>query len=137
MIVCELNIERHVQTFMEAKMQGKRILVLLILAALALAGCAGNQNGKGNPMATVAQVAATAPGLAHQLDNVYAYLIAQKAIPDNTAEATRALAALDAIAPMVQQGAEALAGDKINWVQFVMQAALTAAQVLGYVAPLL
>jgi hypothetical protein len=75
--------------------------------------------------------------LARQLDGVYAYLVAQKLVPDNLAEATYALAALDAIAPMVQQGASALSGDNINWVQFVLQAALTTAQIMGYVAPLL
>ena len=117
-------------------MKGKIILVLLIAAGL-LAGCAGSQNVKADPVAVVAQVAATAPGLAHQLDAVYAYLVAQKAVPDHLETATYALAALDAIAPMVQQGAEALQGDNINWVHFVMQAALTTAQVLGYVLPML
>lgn len=117
-------------------MKGKRVLVLSIVVAL-LAGCATTQGGTANPMATVSQVAATALGLAQQLDNVYAFLVAQKAVPDHLAAATSALAALDAIAPMVQQGAAALSGDSINWVQFVMQAAITAAQVFGYVLPLL
>jgi outer membrane murein-binding lipoprotein Lpp len=117
--------------------QHKAMWAAVLLAALLLGGCAGNQGSKADPMATVVQVAATAPGLAHQLDNVYAYLVTQKAVPDHLDAATKALAALDAIAPMVQQGAEALQGDNINWVQFVLQAAIVTAQVIGYIAPLL
>lgn len=116
----------------------KAFVVMTLLFCLchwAVIGCAP---GQGKQMAGgVAQVAATTPGLAHQLDRVYAFLVAQKLIPDNRVEATRVLAALDAIAPMIQQGAAALTGDNINWVHFVLQAALTAAQVMGYVAPLL
>jgi len=108
-------------------------LVLIMSAALLLGGCANMGAG----MKGVSQVAATAPGLALQLDNVYAYLVAQKVVPDHTAEATKALAALDAIAPAIQQGANSLSGDKFNWAQFVVQAALTTAQVMGFVLPLL
>ncbi len=123
----------------------KRIYIIMALLTILtmplwLTGCAASTNGinpkPGDAMATVATVASTAPGLAQQLDNVYAFLVAQKAIPDNTAEATKALAALDAIAPMVQQEAQALAGDKFNWAQFVLQAAITTAQALGYILPL-
>jgi hypothetical protein len=126
---------------MEKKMGflAKSVLVLLLSMALLLAGCAAGQKGPASSQvaANVAQVAATAPDLAHQLDSVYAFLVAQKAIPDNTAEATKALAALDTIAPMVQQGATALQGDNINWIQFVLEGAITAARIFGYVAPFL
>lgn len=119
------------RNFMVAMLVAARMIFMLAGLSLAVGGCAGK------PTATVAQVAATAPGLAQQLDSVYAYLVAQKLVPDHTAAATQALAALDAVAPMVQQGATTLSGDNVNWVQFVMQAALTAAQIMGYVAPLL
>jgi len=110
---------------------------LTAMLVLVFLGCATPQAGTANPMATVAQVAATAPALAQHLDSVYAFLVAQKAVPDHLDAATKALATLDAIAPMVQQGADALKGDNVNWVQFVIQAAITAAQIFGYVAPLL
>jgi hypothetical protein len=118
----------------------RNFLIITLLSLLLLTGCAGSQ-GKpvGDVAGAVVQVAADAPTLAKQLNDIYAYWVAQKAIPDHTAEATRVLAALDAIAPMVQQAAQgvkdALGGDRINWVQFVIQAAITTAQILGYVAP--
>lgn len=116
-------------------------MVMALAALLLLAGCAPGQNGPRVEAKQVAgavvQVAASAPALGRQLDEIYAFWAGKKMLPDYTAEATRVLAALDAIAPMVQQGAAALQGDNINWVQFVMQTALTAAQVYGYVAPLL
>ena len=106
----------------------RNFLIIVLLSLLLLVGCAGTQGKSvqaGNVAGTVAQVAADAPGLAHQLDGVYDYLVKMKAIPDNTAEATKALAALDQIAPAVQQAAsgaqEALGGDKVNWAQFVIQ----------------
>ena len=116
------------------------ILVVTGLFSL-VCGCAGNKasgtpaNG-GQAAATVAQVAADVPTLAKQLDGIYEFWVQQKAIPDHTAEATRVLASLDAIAPMVQQGAQACAGDNFNWAQFTISAALTAAQAAGYILPL-
>jgi hypothetical protein len=107
-----------------------------------LAGCVTEKAGTSQTStmsqvaAAVAQAAATAPELATQLDDVYAFLVAQKAVPDNTAEATKALAALDVIAPLVQKGAEALQGDNLNWAQFAVQSAVTVAKVMGYVLPL-
>ncbi|TSA13568.1 MAG: hypothetical protein D4R73_00650 [Deltaproteobacteria bacterium] len=116
----------------------KEFLIVAIWAVALVAGCATTQGGNATPMATVAQVAATAPGLAHQLDNVYAFLVAQKAIPDNLDKATNALRVLDEVAPVVQAGAEALnQPGKFSWVQGVIQMVLAAAQILGYVAPLL
>lgn len=116
-----------------------RLLFLALLVMLVmLAGCAGNQAKPGNAMATVATVAATAPGLAHQLDDVYAYLVSQKAVPDNLDKATLALQTLDKIAPVVQAGAEALSQPgQFSWVQAALQVALAVAQIMGYVAPLL
>ncbi len=122
----------------------KLTLLTLLVIALGL-GCApsATTNGTstnaaaGNAMATVAQVAATAPGLAQQLNGVYAYLVAQKAVPDNLDLATMALQKLDEIAPVVQAGAEALnQPGKFDWAQAAIQLALTVAQVMGYVLPL-
>lgn len=116
----------------------RKALVFSMILALALAGCAPEQQAQmGKAMSQVSRAAGTAQGLAHQLDNVYAFLVAQKAVPDNLDAATKALAALDAIAPTVQAGADELTGDKFNWAQFVINAAMVAAQVMGFAAPLL
>ncbi len=121
----------------------RAILIMLVVAAISslLVGCGMKASGTpangGQVAGTVAQVAADVPTLAKQLDSIYEFWVAQKALPDHTAEATRVLASLDAIAPMVQQGAQACAGDNFNWAQFAVSAAITAAQVMGYVAPLL
>lgn len=112
----------------------KKMALLLVLVFLC-GGCPSTKMGAAMP--TVAKVADTVPGLAHQMDDVYAYLVAQKLVPDRCEAATQALAALDAVAPMVKAGAEALAGDKFNWAQFVIHSALIAAQIMGYVAPFL
>ena len=104
------------------------LLVILILAASLFSGCADTQAaGRG-----LAAAALTAPALGQSLDNVYAALIAAKAVPDHREKATLALAALDAIAPMVHAQGAALAGDQFNWASFVIAAAMTTAQVLGY-----
>lgn len=117
--------------------------LILIMSVLLLAGCANNTGSApkpGDAMNAVAAVASTVPGLAQQLNSVYAYLVQQKAVPDHIEAATKALAALDAIAPMVQQAAQqeaqTLTGDNINWVQFVVQGALMVAQAMGYILPL-
>jgi hypothetical protein len=120
---------------MEVLMPRTFLAVMMMVMLLPLAGCATGQMGAA--MQTTVQVAQSAPGLARQLDGVYAYLVAQKAVPDHLAAATKALAALDAIAPLVQAGAASLQGDNFNWVQFVMQAALIAAQAIGYVSLLI
>lgn len=114
----------------------KKVLCLICVLAMAM-GCASGAKKMGDAMPTVVKVADTVQSLAHQLDSVYAFLLAQKLVPDKRAEATAALAALDAIAPRVKAGAEELSGDNFNWAAFVVQAAILAAQVMGYVAPLL
>ena len=102
-------------------------LLVLVLAIVMLAGCANTQSaGK-----YISTAGLTAPQLAYALDDVYAALIAAKAIPDHQAEATKALAALDAIAPLVKSQGDALSGDQFNWVSFVIQAAITAVKVMG------
>ena len=104
------------------------ILAVLILSLSLVSGCADTQAaGRG-----LAAAALTAPALGQTLDNVYAALIEAKAVPDHRDQATRALASLDAIAPMVQAQGAALAGDQFNWASFVISAAVTAAQVMGY-----
>jgi len=110
----------------------RKKLIAVTVCVLLLAGCAGLDMGK--IMGTTATVATTAPDLAHQFDNVYAYLIKMKAVPDNRDKATAALAAMDAVAPIVQQGATALQGDNFNWASFVLQAALATAKIMGYFA---
>jgi hypothetical protein len=103
------------------------VLAMVILAVSLLCGCADTKATG----AAVSVAALTAPALAHPLEIVYAALIAAQAVPDHRAEATKALASLDAIAPMVQAQGAALAGDEFNWASFVIQAAITAAQVMG------
>jgi hypothetical protein len=108
----------------------KKIIALYAILIL----CAGFGSGCANTKAagsTISAVALTAPDLAASLDNVYAALIAAKAIPDHQTEATKALASLDAIAPMVQAQGAALAGDQFNWASFVISAAMTAVKVMG------
>jgi len=60
-----------------------QLLILMALAAVLIlaAGCAPSQMGAVMPK--VSQVAATAPALALQVDDVYAFLVAQKAVPDH------------------------------------------------------
>lgn len=108
----------------------KKSLALLAIMILILPLCFGCADTKATG-AAVSAVALTAPTLAYALDDVYAALIAAKAIPDHQAEATKALASLDAIAPMVQAQGAALAGDNFNWASFVISAAITAAKVMG------
>jgi len=91
----------------------------------------------GNVMNTVSKAAAAAPELAKQFDAVYAFLVQQKFVPDHLQAATQALAAMDAVAPLVQAGAESLKGDNFNWASFVLQSALIVAQAMGYVLPLI
>ena len=110
------------------------IILILFIFCLVL-GCA---NGPTSPQVkqvatTVSNVAITAQTLAPELDKTYATLVAAKKVPDNSAEASKALAALDAIAPMVQQQGAAIAGDNFNWASFVLQAAMTTAQILTIV----
>lgn len=108
-------------------MAGMLLSAALIVALGPLSGCADTKaTGRG-----VSAVALTAPTLAYALDDVYAALIAAKAIPDHQAEATKALASLDAIAPMVQSQGAALSGDNFNWASFVIEAAMTAVKVMG------
>ena len=106
----------------------KRLMVIVsVVAILATSGCATPQKtGQ-----TMQAVAVTAPVIAYQLNDVYKVLIAAQAIPAHQAEATKALASLDAIAPMVQSQGAALAGDQFNWASFVIQAAITAVKVMG------
>lgn len=111
----------------------KRVMVFFIIVALALAlalvvgGCTSTQQtGK-----TISAMALTVPQLAYALDDVYAALISAKAIPDHQVEATKALAALDAIAPMVKAQGDALSGDQFNWVSFVISAAVATVKILG------
>jgi hypothetical protein len=109
--------------------------LISIMAILLMAGCATTTSGT---VATkLPAVVDTVQGLAYQLDNVYAYLVAQKAIPDRLQQATLALASLDAVAPMIKAGAEALQGDKFNWAAFAVQAAVIVAKVMGYIVPML
>jgi hypothetical protein len=112
--------------------------LLLIIAFGLVSGCAstGTNSNVSKAAATVATVAKTAPALARQFDAVYAYLVEQKLVPDHRDAATKALAAMDAVAPLVQAGAEQLTGDNFNWASFILQAALTTAQALGYILPL-
>jgi hypothetical protein len=103
------------------------VLAIVILAISLLCGCADTKAaGK-----AISGVALTAPTLAYALDDVYAALIAAKAVPDHRAEATKALASLDAIAPMVKEQGDNLAGDQFNWASFVISAAITAVKVMG------
>jgi hypothetical protein len=121
-----------------SKMKMDLVAVWFLVAILMLfyvTGCATSKAG--TVASTVSTVAATAPELAKQFDNVYAFLVQQKLVPDHMDAATKALAAMDAVAPLVQKGASALTGDNFNWAQFVLQSALTVAQILGYVIPLL
>ena len=105
----------------------KRHLIIGTILALLCAGCATPQKTDQAMQA----VAVTTPTIAYQLDAVYATLIDAKAVPAHQAEATKVLASLDAIAPMVQQQGAALAGDQFNWASFVIQAAITAVKVMG------
>lgn len=73
---------------------------------------------------------------AYLLDDVYAFLVKEKLVGDHTILATKALAGLDQIAPVVHNSASTVSGDKFNWVTFVLQAAIAIAQILGYVLPL-
>ncbi len=115
-----------------------RLLCVLTMCVVLCSGCSWFTPGQmGNAMTTLNQVANTAPALAVQLDDVYKFLIAQKLVPNNQVAATKALAALDMIAPIVKDNTTELKGDKFNWVQFSISAAITIAKVLGYVAPLL
>lgn len=108
-------------------MAGMLLSLALILPLGPLAGCADTKaTGK-----VISGVALTAPTLAYALDDVYAALIAAKAIPDHQAEATKALASLDAIAPMVKAEGDNLAGDNFNWASFVVNAAMTAVKIMG------
>jgi hypothetical protein len=103
------------------------IMAILILCLSLLSACADTKAaGRG-----LSAAALTAPTLAYALDDVYAALITAKAIPDHQAEATKALASLDAIAPMVHAQGAALAGDEFNWASFVIAAAITAVKVMG------
>jgi outer membrane murein-binding lipoprotein Lpp len=114
----------------------KKVLIPAMILALMLTGCAAKQ--KTDVLNTVIKVADTIPGLTAQLDNVYAFLKAQKAIPHHLDLATQALQILDKIAPVVQAGAEALnQPGQFSWAQAAIQLALAVAQVMGYVAPLL
>jgi hypothetical protein len=109
----------------------KRCLASLAIVCLVFSlfcGCADTKAAG----AKISAAALTAPALAYALDDVYAVLIAAKAVPDHQAEATKALASLDAIAPMVQAQGAALAGDQFNWASFAISAAITVAQVMGY-----
>lgn len=114
----------------------KTALVTALVLSLSFAGCATTTTQKQNPLDTVQTIAITAPVLAQQFNAVYAYLVAQKLIPDRTKEATLALAMMDRVAPLVQQGAEALKGDNFNWAAGVLQFALIVAQAMGYILPL-
>lgn len=104
------------------------VLAIMCMVFGLLSGCADTKAAG----AKISAAAVTAPTLASALDNVYAVLIAAKAVPDHQAEATKALASLDAIAPMVKAEGENLAGDKFNWASFVISAAITAVRVMGY-----
>jgi len=114
-------------------------IILAIFLIAALSGCAstGANSNVSKAATTVATLAKTAPELARQFDAVYAYLIDQKLVPDHRDAATKALAAMDAVAPLVQAGAEQLTGDNFNWASFVLQSALVIAKTMGYVLPLL
>ena len=101
--------------------------LVLVMGLALMAGCADTKAAG----AKISAAALTAPTLGHALDDVYAVLIEAKAVPDHQAEATKALASLDAIAPMVQAQGAALAGDQFNWASFVISAAITAAKVMG------
>ncbi len=125
---------------MRKPLVGKIAWIMLWAMLFLLTGCASTKTGTSSPgdaMSTVATVASTAPVLAQQFDDVYAYLVKQKLVPDHLDAASKALAAMDAVAPLVQQGAQALTGDNFNWAQFILQAALVAAQAMGYILPLL
>lgn len=103
-------------------------LAIMVLAFSLFSGCADTKAAG----AKISAAALTAPALAYALDDVYAVLIAAKAVPDHRDMATKALASLDAIAPMVQAQGEALAGDQFNWASFVIAAAITTAKAMGY-----
>jgi hypothetical protein len=105
----------------------KVAIVAFLCINLATIGCATPQKTG----AALQAVAVTAPTIAYQLNDVYKVLIAAKALPAYQAEATKALASLDAIAPMVQAQGAAIEGDKFNWASFVVQAAIAVAQVMG------
>ncbi len=111
------------------------VTMMVMLMPVFWAGCSTTKMGAIMP--TVAKVATTGVGLAQQFEQLYAFMVAQKLVPDNLVEATKVLAAMDGVAPVVQAGAANLTGDKFNWVSFIVQAALIVAQVMGYVVPLL
>ena len=105
----------------------KKLLTIGIILGLTFTGCATPQK-TGQTMQTVA---VTAPTIAYQLNEVYGTLVAAKAVPAYQEQATKALASLDAIAPMVMNQGAALAGDQFNWAAFVIQAAIAAVKVMG------
>ena len=111
-------------------MKAKQIFVVLMIGCVLLSNCVGCATPQ-KTGATVAALAQTAPTLAYALDDVYAALIIAKAVPDYQTEATKALASLDAIAPMVHAQGAALAGDQFNWASFVINSAITLVKLLG------
>lgn len=109
-------------------------IILALSLIFTVGGCASSNVNKA--ATTVATAAKTAPELAKQFNAVYDYLVEQKLVPDHRDAATKALAAMDAVAPLVQQGAEQLTGDNFNWASFVLQSALVIAKTMGFILPL-
>ena len=132
----------------------KKRLVALMLAGLLTFGCAGatppisskvdlsqvapltKQSTAGHVAAVIDANIPNVQTAAYLLDDVYAFLVKQKVVGDHTVLATKALAGLDTIAPIVKNEAHTVAGDKFNWVTFVLQSAIAIAQILGYVLPI-
>ena len=115
---------------------------LMLMVSLTFSGCAGKSTVPatvtgGNIATAVATHVGDVQTMAVLLDDVYGFLVQMKTVPNHTAAATKTLAALDQIAPVVKTSATNLSGDKFNWVSFVLQSALAVAQIMGYVVPLL
>ena len=107
----------------------KRLMIIgMVLALPFVSGCA-NMKATG---ATISNAALTAPVLAYALDDVYEKLIKAKAVPDHQIIATFWLEHLDAVAPMVHELGENLAGDDFSWASLIINAAIAAAKVMGY-----
>ncbi len=107
----------------------KKIIAVLAVAAL-VSGCAGFcEKYKAN-----SQYLDLAQGALHSADSVYCFLVARKAVPDNTKEATLALAALDVAVPILKGILDGICqdDDQINWAAFAVNAAVNVAQLFGY-----
>jgi hypothetical protein len=110
----------------------KKAMILIMAMAMALAtlpGCRFCEKYKAN-----SQYLDLVQGTLHSADSVYDYLVAQKAVPDNTNEATLALAALDVAVPILKGILDGVCKDdsEVNWVTFAVNSAVAVAKFFGY-----